>query len=181
MLTPVNVVGSGQLNTELDVEKLAEDITQAETRYDPQKYHGLYVRFGEETPLLVVYRSGKYIITGADSEREVQRFRKRFLSLMHELNAIDADEDISFKIQNYVCQGNLNQQTNLNALAIGLGLENTEYEPEQFPGLVYRPVGFDCVILVFGSGEVIVTGASKLETAQQAFDDLKSKVTNLHS
>lgn len=179
MLNVVNVVGSGQLDVELDIGRLDEDITNAETRYDPEKYHGMYLRFEEEGPLLVVYRSGKYIITGADSEQEVQESRERFLSLMGELGAIDTSEDISFKIQNYVCQGDLDQQTNLNALAIGLGLENTEYEPEQFPGLVYRPKAFNCVLLVFGSGKTIVTGADTVDEAQQAFNHLESAVADL--
>jgi transcription initiation factor TFIID TATA-box-binding protein len=66
---------------------------------------------------------------------------------MSEMGVIDEPEDEWFSIQNYVCTGEIGTAQNLNALAIGLGLENTEYEPEQFPGLIYRPESHDCVVL----------------------------------
>lgn len=65
---------------------------------------------------------------------------------------------------------------NLGAVAIELGLERTGYESEQFPKLIYRPTEFDCVLLIFSSGEVVITGASEVDTAQQAFTDLLWKV-----
>lgn len=58
------------------------------------------------------------------------------------------------------------QSLNLNALAIGLGLEVTEYEPEQFPGLVYRPAEAANVVLLFTSGRVVITGSPNLDAAE---------------
>jgi transcription initiation factor TFIID TATA-box-binding protein len=68
---------------------------------------------------------------------------------------------------------------NLNALAIGLGLESTEYEPEQFPGLIYRPPGADSVVLLFASGRVVITGSPDLDAAEQTFAALQDKMTDL--
>jgi len=65
---------------------------------------------------------------------------------------------------------------NLNALAIGFGLENTEYEPEQFPGLIYRPTGLNCVFLIFGSGRIVITGCRTVQEAEQGFSELKSAI-----
>lgn len=157
MIEIVNVVGSGELGVELDVEALAGDVPEGDARYDPENYHGMYLRFDAAGPLLVIYRSGKYIITGAGSEEEVQETRRRFLSVLTQMGVLEQEkDDAAFSMQNYVCQGDLGEQINLNALTIGLGLENTEYEPEQFPGMVYRPEAFDCVLLVFGSGKTII-------------------------
>jgi transcription initiation factor TFIID TATA-box-binding protein len=68
---------------------------------------------------------------------------------------------------------------NLNALAIGLGLEKTEYEPEQFPGLIYRPSGADSVVLLFASGRVVITGSPDREAVEQTFAALQDEVTDL--
>lgn len=68
---------------------------------------------------------------------------------------------------------------NLNALSIGLGLEAVEYEPKQFPGLIYRPPDFPAVLLVFANGNVVITGAADIETAEEAFDHLQTKVEDL--
>lgn len=173
----VNVVGSGALGVEVDINTLASDIPEAE--YDPENYHGMYLRFKENSPLITLYRSGKYIITGADSADDLFGMRERTLNLLQEMGIVAPDVEDGFSIQNFVCQADIGHDVNLNAIAIGLGLEKTEYEPEQFPGLVYRPPEYDCVILLFGSGKVIVTGAPELEIAQYAFEHLKSKVAEL--
>ena len=57
---------------------------------------------------------------------------------------------------------------------IGLGLENIEYEPEQFPGLVYRLDDPDVVALLFGSGKLVITGGKKPEDAEEAVDKIVS-------
>lgn len=76
----VNMVGSGSLSIELDLETLTEEIDHPETRYDPNKYPGMYLRFGEDAPLITIYRTGKYIITGPTSKEEMFDIRERFLS-----------------------------------------------------------------------------------------------------
>ncbi|MFB1063330.1 TATA-box-binding protein [Natrinema sp. H-ect4] len=68
---------------------------------------------------------------------------------------------------------------NLNALAIGLGLEKTEYEPEQFPGLIYRPTGADSVVLLFASGRVMITGSLDLETTEDTYEELQEEISDL--
>jgi transcription initiation factor TFIID TATA-box-binding protein len=178
MVKIVNVVASGSLDAEFDLERVAADIGSI-ADYDPDKYPGMYLRFGDEDPLITVYRTGKYIVTGADSEEEAQAIRERFLDLLAENGMIPAPEDEWFRIQNFVCTAELDKSLNLNALAIGLGLENTEYEPEQFPGLIYRPTGADSVVLLFASGRVVITGSPNLDEAEETFTALQEEVTDL--
>jgi len=73
----------------------------------------------------------------------------------------------------------IGRSLNLSALAIGLGLEVTEYEPEQFPGLVYRPRDHECVLLAFATGKVVVTGASDVDTARDGFTHLREEIEDL--
>jgi transcription initiation factor TFIID TATA-box-binding protein len=166
----VNIVGVGSLGVEIDLEPLSADILEAE--YNPANYHGMYLRFTEDSPLVTVYRSGKYIITGAGTTEELFEIRSKVLDRFEEIGIIPDEVDDGFSIQNFVCQADTGRTVNLSAAAIGLGLERTEYEPEQFPGLVYRPDEYDCVLLLFGSGKVVITGASDIDVAQEAFDDL---------
>ena len=76
---------------------------------------------------------------------------------------IEAPTEIT--VQNIVSSADLGQSLNLNALAIGLGLEHVEYEPEQFPGLVYRLDEPEVVILLFGSGKIVITGGKSAKDA----------------
>ena len=139
----------------------------------------MYLRFEEDAPLITVYRTGKYIVTGADSEEEAHTMRERFLDLLADNGMITAPDDEWFRIQNLVCTAELGESLSLNALAIGLGLEKTEYEPEQFPGLIYRPPGADNVVLLFASGRVVITGSPDLDTAEETFTALQDEVTDL--
>lgn len=68
---------------------------------------------------------------------------------------------------------------NLNALAIGLGFKNTEYEPEQFPSLIYRSADVDSVVLLFASDCVVITGSPDLDTVEDVFTAVRDKMTDL--
>lgn len=178
MVKIVNIVASGSLGIELDLEKVKRDIGPI-GEYDPNKYPGMYFRLEVDAPLITLYRTGKYIVTGADSKEEAYSIRNRFLILLAEREMIEGVDDEWFRIQNLVCTAELGESLNLNALTIDLGLENTEYEPEQFPGLIYRPSGADNVVLLFASGRVVITGSSDFDTAEQTFAALRDEVTEL--
>jgi len=174
MIQVVNIVASGSLGIELDLKVLSQELDEI-ADYDPEKDSGAYVRF-EGHPLITIYRTGKYIITGASTESGLSLARKALLNELQNHEILSSSEDNGFAIQNYVCVGNVQQQLDLNGLAIGLGLEVTEYEPEQFPALVYRAPNQDCVILIFGSGRVVITGAKDIESAEQAFTSLCERI-----
>ncbi|WP_408957555.1 TATA-box-binding protein [Natrinema sp. 74] len=171
-----NVVGSGDLHAELDLEALQEDLSTPYLEYDPSNYHGLYVRLQEGGPLITVYRSGKYIISGCSSYAELNETNEGFLAEITRLGIIEQGQETGFGVQNVVCTASLSEDVNLNALSIGLGLESTEYEPEQFPGLIYRPSDVGAVLLVFANGKIVITGARDLDIAEEAFDHLRSRV-----
>lgn len=102
--------------------------------------------------------------------------RDRLLDHLTKLGILREPMDSSFQLQNMVFTSDIGHEIDLNALSIGLGLEQTEYEPEQFPGLVYRPSDADCVLLVFTSGKVVITGTPDRDQAREAFQDLVERV-----
>ena len=73
----------------------------------------------------------------------------------------------------------LGRRLDLNAIAIGLGLENIEYEPERFPGLVYRLDDPDAVALLFGSGKLVITGGKEPDDANGAIDQIVTRLGEL--
>lgn len=181
MVEIVNVVGSGDIGVELDIAEVAADLPVPHTEYDPDNYHSLYVRLVNEGPLITLYRSGKYIISGCSSFEELHDTNLAFLQAISEIDGIGISLETGFTVQNVVCTGELQQPVNLNALAIGLELEAVEYEPEQFPGLIYRPEAFPAVLLVFANWNVVITGAADVETAEDAFGHLQTQVERLLS
>lgn len=177
MISIANAVGSGDLGVELDVAEVESDLHLPHTEYDPSNYHGLYVRLVEGGPLITVYRSGKYIISGCSAFEQLYETNDAFLTTLSELEIIDAEAETGFTVQNVVCTAQLDDPVDLNTLSIALGLESVEYEPEQFPGLIYRPADYPAVLLVFANGKIVVTGASDVDTTEDAFKHLQEQVT----
>ncbi len=175
----VNVVASGDLGRELDVAAVAEDITAGVVKTQGGEYRTptLYVKQEEGSPLVTVYESGSYHASGAGSVAEAESAKDWQVEALADLG-IEVS-DVSFGVPNVVVVGDLERDINLNQLVIGLGFEATEYEPEQFPGLVYRPEDLECVFLIFSSGCVVIPGAPDAETAFDGFDELKEELTAL--
>ena len=136
------------MGAELDIAEVESDLHLPHTEYDLLNYHGLYVRLVEGGPLITVYRSGKYIISGCSTFEQLYETNDAFLTTLSELDIINAEADTEFKIQNVVCTAQLDDPVDLNTLSITLGLESVEYEPEQFPGLIYRPADYLAVFLI---------------------------------
>jgi transcription initiation factor TFIID TATA-box-binding protein len=82
-------------------------------------------------------------------------------------------------ITNMVCSYNLGKYININKLSVTLNLENIEYEPEQFPGLVYRIKDPRIVVLIFSSGKIILTGGKTLEDVKKGLDLLEEKLASV--
>ena len=78
-----------------------------------------------------------------------------------------------------VCSYNLGKYININKLSVTLNLENIEYEPEQFPGLVYRIKDPKIVVLIFSSGKLILTGGKNLEDIKKGLDTLEEKLATV--
>jgi len=152
------------------------DLTDSE--YDPDNFPGLVYRTQDPTAANIIFRSGKLICTGADSVENVHTALQATCETLREVG-IDVVDDPTITVQNIVISADLDTQLNLNAIAIGLGLERIEYEPEQFPGLIYRVNNPDVVILLFGSGKAIVTGTKTTDDAATALKTVAEELTNL--
>lgn len=166
----VNAVGGGNLEQELDLQYLYEAIDGEEVRYDPEHWPGLYLRFTADSPAVLIFRTGKYNIAGADSVQELLGVNEKFLTDIRELGI--NQQESSFEVRNLVFLDRYSRELELDQVVIALGLENAEYEPEQFPGILFRPSDATGTFLIFRNGKVILTGANSSENAADAFTDL---------
>lgn len=171
-----NVVASSDIGQELSLDQLASDLAGAE--YHPDDFPGVVYRLQEPKSATLIFGSGKIVCTGAQSVDDVHDALAIVFDDLRELG-IDVADSPSITVQNIVSSGSLEQSLNLNAIAIGLGLEQVEYEPEQFPGLVYRLEDPDVVVLLFGSGKLVITGANTTDAAQHALTHVQDRLNNL--
>ena len=173
-----NIVASTSFADKLDLDAIAQALEEAE--YEPEQFPGLVYRLEEPKTATLLFRSGKANCTGA---KNVENVRKTVEIIADKLRNLGIDvyknENLKIVIQNIVAISNLGTELNLNEVAMGLGLENVEYEPEQFPGLVYRLEEPKVAMLLFGSGKIVCTGARRTEDVSIAVQKLADELAAL--
>lgn len=165
----VNAVGGGSLGVELDLDELCQSINGDTIEYEPEVWPGLKIKFESESPVILVFRTGNYNIAGAGSISELYDTKELFILKISELGISNVKED--FEVRNLVFLGRYDRELDLDAITVALGLENTEYEPEQFPGSLYNPPACQGTFLIFRNGKIILTGAKGEAAAEEAFAD----------
>jgi len=168
-----NVVASTSLGRELDLHAISRTLEGAE--YNPDRFPGLIYRLKDPKTASLLFKSGKVVCTGGKSLADVETAIGK---IVKQLDAVDVHIKVKPKIevQNIVASSDLETDINLNAIAISLGLERVEYEPEQFPGLVYRLDSPKVVVLLFGSGKLVCTGARKPEDVEVAVNKITEEL-----
>src|SRR2546425_55667 len=168
-----NVVASTSLGEELDLQAIALALGGAE--YEPEQFPGLIYRLKEPKTATLLFRSGKVVCTGAKSLEHVKTAID-MVAKQIEAAGIPIKKNPVIEVQNIVASSDLGTEINLNAIAISLGCEKVESEPEQFPGLVYRIDVPKVVVLLFGSGKLVCTGARKPSDVEEAVEKITQEL-----
>lgn len=174
-ITVVNIVGTANLGMAFDLNQIAMTLEGAE--YEPEQFPGLIYRIKVPKAAFLIFKSGKVVCTGTTSEKDAQKAVNIAANSLRDIDVEVNDEPV-INIVNIVASSDLGAELNLNQVAMHLGLENIEYEPEQFPGMVYRVRDPKVVILLFSSGKIICTGAQVLPDVRRAVDILKEELAN---
>lgn len=171
-----NVVASTKLSDSLDLVSLAAQIPGAE--YNKKRFPGVVHRMQEPKIAALVFGSGKVVLTGAKSIPSLAEGLNALVKLMKDLK-VEINDNPTYSIQNIVTSADLGSRINLNKIAMSLTLDKIEYEPEQFPGLVYRLDDPKVVVLLFGSGKLIITGGKVSDDAERAVNKIYQDLQNL--
>jgi len=162
VITIQNVVATGTMNQKVDLNAVVKAYPGAE--YRPEQFPGLVFRLKRPKTATLIFSSGKMVCTGARSGKESRTAIMKVVKELKKAGIIILSKP-SFKVVNIVASASLGGNVDLEKTVVTL--RKTMYEPEQFPGLIYRMDEPRVVILIFASGNLVVTGA-KVE--QDVFD-----------
>jgi transcription initiation factor TFIID TATA-box-binding protein len=166
-----NIVATTSLNVSVPLTKLAR--SHGNTEYNPEQFPGLVLRIPKPKSAVLVFSSGNLVCTGTKSIGQVKQVIKAVIRQLGKIG-IRVKDKPKIKVQNIVASGNIDMRLNLNLLA--LELENTEYEPEQFPGLVYKLTDPTATFLLFTNGKLVCTGT---KNRPQLEDSMKKLIHNI--
>ena len=152
-----NVVASAAVDAEIDLDKVAATLANAE--YEPEQFPGLVLRLKEPKAAILVFSSGKMVCTGT---KNIEAIKVAISKTMEQVRSagIKIKGEATITVQNIVASSDLGTELNLDKIAFSL--QNAEFEPEQFPGLVFRVFDPKVVFLLFRSGKIVCTGAKKI-------------------
>jgi transcription initiation factor TFIID TATA-box-binding protein len=166
-----NVVASATLKQRVDLNAVVKGYPGVE--YRPEQFPGLVFRLKRPKTATLIFNSGKMVCTGAKSEKEARRAVMRVIKELKKSGIIIISKP-ELKIQNIVASASLGGMIDLEKSAYSLG--RTMYEPEQFPGLIYRMDEPKVVILLFASGKLVCTGAKREEDVYLAVNKLHQRL-----
>jgi len=166
-----NVVVSASIHRDLPLEKLATKLERAE--YNPEQFPGLILKIDVPKASALLFSSGKIICTGTKSKREAKKAIEVIIKKLESIGLkVTGKPDI--EVQNMVASGSVGGKLNLNEIVFKF--ENTEYEPEQFPGLVYKLPDSHITFLLFGTGKIVITGAKSEKEIIEAVYELREQL-----
>ncbi len=169
-----NIVATTSLGKDVPLTKLAK--TLSNTEYNPEQFPGLVLRVKKPKSAVLVFSSGNLVCTGTKSIAQVKEVIREVIKQLRKIN-VRVSIVPKVTVQNIVASGSINVNLNLNYLA--LELENTEYEPEQFPGLVYKLVNPTATFLLFSNGKLVCTGTKNRAQLEDSMNQLQKKTREI--
>jgi transcription initiation factor TFIID TATA-box-binding protein len=166
-----NIVATVILEHPLDLSLI--EIKLPEVDYNPDQFPGLVYRLEQPKITALIFKSGKMVVTGAKSVNQLVFAVKKILKTLIN-KGIPIQGKPQIQIQNIVASANLEAIIDLERAA--LALPGSMYEPEQFPGLIYRMEKPVVVLLIFSSGKMVITGAKREEEVVKAVNSIYERL-----
>ena len=128
-----NVVATVTLGCELDLKRITLHARNAE--YNPKRFAAVIMRIREPKTTALIFASGKMVVTGAKHEEACRQAARKYARIIQKLDF--PARFTEFKIQNIVASCDVKFPIRLEGLAFE-HCNFASYEPELFPGLIYR-------------------------------------------
>jgi TATA-box binding protein (TBP), component of TFIID and TFIIIB len=178
IITIENVVTSTKLAEDFDLQKLMETGLEG-SEYNKTKFPGLVYRIKDPSAAFLIFTSGKVVCTGTKSPESAHIAMIKLANKLNSIGCKEVDLEPEVHVQNIVASADLKTALNLNAILIALGMENAEYEPEVFPGLVCRLEAPKVVVLVFSTGKLVITGGKCPKDCEEGLRIIKTQFEEL--
>jgi transcription initiation factor TFIID TATA-box-binding protein len=169
-----NIVASASFGVQIPLDKIVSKLEGME--YEPEQFPGLVYRMKKPKAAALIFGSGKIVCTGARSLTDVNTVFKKVVEVV-ERSGVKVPKDFKTQVENIVASAKLDANLNLDTIAFNL--ENSEYEPEQFPGLVYRMKEPKVAFLLFGSGKIVCTGGRTIKDVGIAITKVSKKLKSI--
>ncbi len=172
----VNIVASVRFNIEKKIDLNLIAMNNKNVKYNPDTFPGLILHLQEPKSTILVFSTGKLVLTGFKKEKTTKLITQKVIEIIEQSGAIITSEP-EIKVQNIVAAGDLHLKLEMDLIAISLN--HVSYEPEVFPGLIYRMKDPKVVFLLFTSGKIVCVGAKSETDVKLAIQNLRKEIQDL--
>ncbi len=171
-----NVVVFATLGKDIPLEQVSQDLESAE--YSPESFPGVIYRIKDPAVATLIFSSGKIVCTGARSIDLARTAVEKVVGDLRNLG-LDMPKKYDLRVENIVASTQIEAKEKLALDEIAVMLENSEYEPESFPGLVFRLLEPRVAFLLFGTGKIICTGSRNEDDIHLALGNFSEKLQEI--
>ncbi|MBY9005185.1 MAG: TATA-box-binding protein [Candidatus Lokiarchaeota archaeon] len=162
-----------EIQEKIDLTKIARKHVDVE--YNPERFPGLVMRIDKPKATILIFSTGKMVVTGMRKASEAPAVVDKAIKRIKKAGIEVGEPEIT--IQNIVASGDLHTHVDLNMGAIVM--EYAMYEPEVFPGLIYRMQVPKTVFLIFSTGKIVCTGTKNKADVREAVIKLNKEIRDL--
>jgi len=163
----VNIVATASLGCKVNLSVIARSAKNCE--YNSKRFSGLIMRGREPRATALLFESGKMVVLGTKTEEDTKaagiKVAKTCSKLGYQVSLAN------FTIQNIVGTVKTGMRLALDLLYVH-NAGSAIYDPEIFPGLIYRMERPAITCLLFSSGKIVLVGAKDRTQMQSAFSDI---------
>jgi transcription initiation factor TFIID TATA-box-binding protein len=171
-----NIVASGSIADTIDLDLISTKIETCEL--NKKRFPGAVFRIQDPKMAFLIFSSGKVVITGVKTHEDLATGLDILIQKLRDAG-VTCHDTTTVAVTNMVCSYDLGNKINLNKVIMAMSLESIEYEPEQFPGLVYRIPDPKVVALLFSSGKIILTGGRNMDDVKRGLAFLEQKLGSI--
>jgi len=159
-----------------DVKYLSSKISDA--NFNPSEFEGVSIKYNNPKTATIILPNGKIVCTGAKKIEDAKKAFKKTVDKIKK-SGLSIKKKYDIVIENIIASTNLYKELHLSSIANGLILKNVTYEPEKFPGLIYKRKYSETVMILFKSGKIVCMGAKSIEEATNEIDVMKDNLSSI--
>lgn len=168
-----NVIASADLQKQLDLQEIAKMI---KGQYNPDDFPAVMYKMGNPKTSFLIFKDGKIICSGAKNIEDSEIAIEKLIDAIKESKNLRRE---TIKIQNIVAQTDLNMNLDLNSLKDKLLMGTVEYNPEDYPFLIYHLKIPKISALLFNNGKIVITDATEERDANKAIMKIEEEIRQI--
>lgn len=171
-----NIITSAKISEIFNIKLLSGKIKDC--NYNPLEFDGLSIKYDNENIAVLILGTGKVFCTGAKDINDAFNKIKKVINQIKKIG-FDIKKDYEIIIENIIVSADFKKELNLTNISKGMMSQDVDYQPDVFPGLIYKMDDLHTILIIFNSGKIVCIGAKNIDSATNSINKMEEKLTSI--